>query len=163
GKSEFYYFFVIPCIFFPFLRLLFLPFYQQPSSLPFITNHSPHSLNLKPINHVKTQARGPSGLVHERCQTHLASQLHFCRSQGLRPSPPWVYLQGRMTPKPRTKQVDYEKLAHIGGYKSASSAGVMYRNAKRKLSEYDPGNTGMTNTPDGTQANTPKETPNKRK
>lgn len=39
----------------------------------------------------------------------------------------------------------------------------MYRNAKRKLSEYDPGNAGMTSTPDGTPANTPKKTPNKRK
>ena len=68
-----------------------------------------------------------------------------------------------MTPKLRTKQVDYEKLAQIGGYKSGSSAAVMYRNAKRKLSEYDPGNAGMTSTPNATPANTPKKTPNKRK
>lgn len=39
----------------------------------------------------------------------------------------------------------------------------MYRNAKRKLSEYDPGNAGTTSTPDATPANTPKKTPNKRK
>lgn len=39
----------------------------------------------------------------------------------------------------------------------------MYRNAKRKLSEYDPGNIGTTSTPDGTPANIPKKTPNKRK
>ncbi|ODM23783.1 hypothetical protein SI65_01372 [Aspergillus cristatus] len=70
------------------------------------------------------------------------------------------------------QKVDYEKLAQLGGYKTAASASTLYRNAKRKLAEYIPANLqnsggGATNTnantPDATPANTPKKTPTKRK
>ena len=94
--------FSLPTSSFHFHRLPSFPFYQQPSSLPYITNHSPHSLNLEAINHVKIQARGPSRLVHERCQTHSASQLHCGRSQGSHPSP--LDISPKITPKLRTKQ-----------------------------------------------------------
>ena len=70
--------------------------------------------------------------------------------------------------------MDYEKLAQLGGYKTGQSASVMYRNAKRKLSEFDPGNpvskpgSGSAGgaTPDGgtPASSTPrKKTPGKRK
>ncbi|KAI9702360.1 MAG: hypothetical protein M1836_000839 [Candelina mexicana] len=61
-------------------------------------------------------------------------------------------------------KVDFAKLATLGGYKSAESAGVMYRNAKKKLLSSTPNanNTTSTTTTNST-ATTPTTTPKKRK
>lgn len=56
------------------------------------------------------------------------------------PNPHHSPSPGDNTTTTTTNQVDYEKLAQLGGYKTSQSANVMYRSAKRKLSEFDPGN-----------------------